>query len=63
MTLMTDKQYVQWGGSCCPRCRNTKIEAGPLSADGPQAWSKVECKTCGYEWREVYTLSFYEEIE
>lgn len=55
--------YVKAGGGVCPNCKSENIEGRHIDADGPQAFQKVGCLDCGTEWKDVYRLAGYTDLE
>ena len=47
----------------CPYCESTNVYAftGLTEDTGTQVSQLTECKDCGQEWREIYTLAGYVE--
>jgi len=41
----------------CPKCGKTDIDARGFDFEDEQVWSEVICNDCGFEWRDIYTLS------
>ncbi len=39
----------------CPRCGETKIKWGNLKTE-KVIWRSNNCPTCGFGWREIYSL-------
>jgi len=63
---LTDKaadDYVGSDGARCPHCGSTEIDSGRLSADGGEAWARVECAACGARWRDHFKLTSIEALE
>ena len=57
ITREQSEQYVNSGGSRCPLCRSTNIEAeqqAEISSDG--AYQNVRCLDCDAEWIDCYVL-------
>lgn len=46
----------------CPFCDSEDVESELMSADGPTAFTEVECLQCGAEWRENYKFVSAEVI-
>ena len=57
--LMTDLEYVQAGGVCCPICEGNDVSAGDREADADYIVQDVECENCGGSWKETYRLTGY----
>lgn len=55
--------YVMEGGCRCPNCESGAVQLGPLDADGPGAWAKCTCVSCGSKWTDIYELVGYHEIQ
>ena len=50
--------YVESGGSCCPKCKSRDIADGSVDVDGNWHAVDVVCNGCDMEWRDIYTLAF-----
>jgi len=62
--MMTSKQYIERGGCECPFCESTNINAfDEYDGECDGAWRSIECHDCGNAWRDLYTLSGFEQIE
>jgi hypothetical protein len=59
--MITDKEYVDAGGSCCPSCKGKEIEGDAISVDGGIAWQEIKCLGCGASWNDLYTLTGYSD--
>ena len=62
---LTEKQktiYIKNGYGACPKCKARDIEGGMLEVDNNQAWQSLTCNECGFNYRDVYTLTNVEEI-
>lgn len=46
---------------CCPKCESGYINAGHFNTDSCEAWRRVECESCGFEWDEIFVFSYWEE--
>lgn len=62
MTQLTDQEYVNKGGGCCPYCQSANIEGDSIDIDANIAWQEVRCLDCEQIWHDVYKLIGYEEI-
>jgi hypothetical protein len=49
-------EYLALGGSGCPYCRASEINAGALNVDHGGIEQKVECEKCGRAWVDIYKL-------
>jgi C4-type Zn-finger protein len=58
--MLTNKQYLEARGNCCPSCKSHAISAGSVEADGLYGWAPVCCDYCGYRWVDFYMLTGYE---
>ncbi|RQR65558.1 hypothetical protein DIE18_03675 [Burkholderia sp. Bp9125] len=61
--VMTDAQYVDRRGLCCPSCGSGDISGNGLEADETGAWQDVHCKHCGAEWKDSFSLTGYSHLE
>lgn len=59
---MTQREYIQQGGSRCPICRSFAVEPSTRFDEGEDGGVSrlVRCAECGKEWREVYALKRWE---
>jgi formate dehydrogenase maturation protein FdhE len=57
------KAYMENAANLCPFCKSPDITGGSVDIDGREAWQEVSCNECPGEWRDVYTLSFVEDVE
>ena len=60
---LTDAEYVAKLGTCCPVCRGTDVEGGPVEIDGGSASQEIRCNTCGASWNDTYTLTGYNDLD
>jgi hypothetical protein len=57
---MTDTEYVALGGTHCPYCRSSEIEApGGCEVDAGIATQLIVCHNCDGEWTDQYRLIGY----
>jgi hypothetical protein len=54
---MTQAQYVERGGACCPFCGSDNVEADGPQADGPLTWDDNTCHECAADWKSSYSLT------
>jgi len=57
---MTNEEYVNSGGCCCPFCRSQDIEGGSVDVDAGGASQECWCKACDRSWVDSYVLANYE---
>lgn len=60
---MTNEEYVLESGTICPHCRSPEVTSGTMQVDGEQAWADIRCGKCGREWRDLYRLTGFEDID
>lgn len=53
---MTPSEYVELGGTYCPVCHSTNIDAERIEPDADGASCKVTCFSCDSTWLDVYSL-------
>ena len=54
----TEKQaYIKTGYNGCPKCKGINCNGGLFDADGNQVWQELRCIDCGFEYRDIYTLT------
>ncbi len=55
--MMTDEEYVEKEGCCCPECHGRNAEAiGQVEIDVDHAWLDMSCPDCEATWTERYSL-------
>jgi hypothetical protein len=47
----------------CPFCRSSAVAGGSVDIHGREARQEVSCNDCAGRWRNVYRLSFVEDVE
>lgn len=57
MTTMTQEQYLEDKGCCCPHCRSRNIWGMTVYAEGGKAWQQIECHDCGETWTDQYVMT------
>ena len=61
---MTQKEYLDNGGTRCPTCNSADISADPeFESDSVEGWRKAVCTDCRFSWYDVYKLVGYEVIK
>lgn len=66
LELLTDaekKAYIDGGAQTCPYCSSNDISAHSFDAESTEAWQRVDCRACGREWADVYTLTDIDEYD
>lgn len=66
ITALTAEQkaaYLACRGSVCPVCESHDISGGHVEINDGFAWQNVDCKACGAEWQDGYTLTTVYEVE
>ncbi len=62
MSFLTNEEYVERNGCCCPLCESDNIVAfNDITVEGNILFRRVTCVTCCSDWVEEYTLSGYTE--
>jgi hypothetical protein len=57
---MTDTEYVGFGGTRCPYCRSTEIEApSSCDVDAGITTQLLVCHNCDGKWTDNYRLIGY----
>lgn len=47
----------------CPFCKSNNINSDDIEIpDGKQTFAVVECSDCGKKWKDIWTLTHFEEI-
>jgi len=57
---LTRQQVAKWrrtGGNKCPHCRGSDLETVGRNGDADYLTHDIQCRGCGAEWTELYTLS------
>ena len=58
---MTDKEYKDNNGNCCPKCGSKVIEGYTLEkTDETDAFIDKVCIACKAKWTEEWTIAGYE---
>ena len=59
------KQLVKEGVEACIYCGSGELSPRGFKQENTtrEVWEDVECKACGREWKEVYTLSDIENVD
>jgi len=47
--MLTQEEYVDDGGSHCPKCGSENIDAAPVEFSGNQIYQDVDCYDCGFK--------------
>ena len=58
--MMTEKEYINEGGTKCPECDSIDISGGIVEVDAGGAWQDVSCAECGATWQDIYTLTSFD---
>lgn len=62
--MTTNEDHVLMEGNFCPDCASRNIETcGTPEFDSGVASQQVECHDCGGTWKDIYTLSGYQDFE
>jgi transcription elongation factor Elf1 len=56
---MTVTQYINAGGTRCPRCHSTNVSGASVDVDAGEATQEMGCDDCGAAWLDVYKLTDY----
>ena len=59
MKKLSDKEYIEEGGSRCPYCYSTNLNKD--NWDGNTFVEEVFCNECGKGWFDCYSLVGYLE--
>jgi len=62
-TAISDEHYVSTGGNVCPSCESRRIEGEHVEAEGATASQSVQCLDCGANWKDLYILKGYLDLE
>ncbi len=58
---LTQQEYIDRGGCHCPFCQSDQTDGTSTDFDGAYVFLKITCLDCEETWRDVYTLSGYQE--
>ena len=61
--MSSQKQYLEADGLKCPNCGSDNISADDPEPDGLTAISRVECLDCKAEWKDVYQLVTFADLQ
>jgi hypothetical protein len=61
--LMSQKEYLKYGGTRCPFCGGVATARGEFEVDGPNGWQNCECEVCEALWVDHYKLAGYDSFE
>lgn len=59
---MTNEEYVAAEGFKCPDCGSASVSAGSTEFGLAEAYTRVDCRTCGARWTELYKLTGYTNL-
>lgn len=63
MSYLSDAEYVDRHGACCPVCQATDITTGEQSGDNlGRIYQDVRCESCGAEWVDHFHYVGYDEL-
>ena len=61
---LSNQEYLLKRGQICPVCRDRDgLSGGFIEVDIDQASQDVTCYSCGASWTDVYTLSWYKDLQ
>lgn len=63
MKRMSEEEYVNNGGVCCPFCNARNIKIGDKDFIISFIYWEMKCGTCEKEWTERYELAGYDAQE
>jgi formate dehydrogenase maturation protein FdhE len=57
-------EYLDQSGDICPFCKSPAVTAiTDFDTAGDKAWRTIECRDCGKEWDDVFTLTGYDTTD
>lgn len=59
MKYLSQQQYIQHGGVCCPFCLSRDISGGSVTVQHGVASQDVFCHACDKSWTDSYRLAGY----
>jgi hypothetical protein len=60
---MTPEAYAESLGTRCPVCGSDMLEGWDFTTDDGIASQEVNCTECNASWRDVFTLTGYDNLE
>lgn len=57
--VMTQQEYRDKGGSCCPRCGSYDLTGGSFDTDEGIVSQRCTCHDCDLAWTDYYRLAGY----
>lgn len=63
MIALTENEYKEIHGACCPVCFCPDLEGASWESDGEIVWQTITCGNCGAIWSDVYLLHTYNDLE
>jgi hypothetical protein len=57
------QQYLEDGGTTCPHCGSTAIQASALEPDGMTADQMVDCHDCHATWFDEFRLTGFRDLQ
>ena len=62
--MQTNEEYTKKQGLYCPCCDSYNLGTGDVTIEeGGEVHAEVSCYDCGVEYKEVYKLTGYHEVE
>ena len=61
--LMTQKEYLKNSGLKCPKCSSDDITSDHIDVDGMSGYASINCYSCDFSWKDIWTLTGYETDE
>lgn len=55
--------YLECGGTCCPNCGSTSIQASAMEQDGHLAEQMVDCQDCHANWWDQFRLTGFRDLQ
>lgn len=64
MANMTNKEYAELLGLCCPVCKKQTVSiAGPPGRTGRTFIMDCQCASCNSYWEDHYEITGYGELQ
>lgn len=58
--MISQEQFVESDGNCCPHCYSEKIKHSELKKTIGYIFQENECEKCNLQFKTVFTLVGYE---
>lgn|GEM_PF-1468443 len=59
LTVLSQQEYREMDGGCCPRCHRSNFEAGRMNLESGLIGQRMRCLDCALTWEDMYRLAGY----